>query len=127
MKQVLSISLAFYFLLAGLMPNMDFHELGKIPDLVAHYTEHSQSEGEMNFLKFIAFHYGKQSHAPTDGHNLPFQDHACCMGFHSFTTLAEPFIFYGIPVYSHQEFSDTYSFPFTYQFALSFWQPPQFS
>lgn len=124
---MLSISLAFYFLMAGLMPNMDFHELSKIPDLVTHFIEHRQADDAISMLEFIAFHYGKESHTPTDGHSLPFQDHPCCMVCHSFTTLTETFTFRYTPVYFNQEFSDTYILPFTSPFAFSIWQPPQFS
>lgn len=120
----MSISLAFYLLLAGLMPNMDLHELGKIPDLVSHFMEHREAEDAMGVLEFVAFHYGKQSHTPTDGHTLPFQDHPCCMVFHSFNTEVEPFIFHFTAVYSNQEYIDTYTYPFTSLFAVTIWQPP---
>lgn len=125
-KKTIPIFLAFYFLLAALMPNMDLHELGKIPDLVAHYTEHTRSNGDMNFLEFIAFHYGEESHNPSDGHSLPFKDHPCCTFFHTFITPIQPFLLDFTPFYASPEYNDTYTSHFTSLFAISIWQPPQY-
>ena len=127
MKKMISILLAFYFLLAGLMPNMDIHELGSIPDLVAHYAEHSQSDNEMGISKFITVHYGIQDQLPNDGHDLPFKNHTCGIVAHFFTTLMTPFILHFSSARINQEYRDTYILHLISQFTFSIWQPPQYS
>ncbi len=88
MKSLAAILLSVHLLLAGFMPHADMHELGKLPNLVAHFLEH-ETELDNSFIGFLQVHYGSTEGVPQehqdDSHGeLPFQDHHHAWCSHAF-------------------------------------------
>ncbi|MBC7642627.1 MAG: hypothetical protein H7174_09890 [Flavobacterium sp.] len=76
MKKIIAISFLFIFLCA----NTEIGQLLKLPNLIAHFTEHHDHEVDHNisFLDFVKSHYNdNHKHSDTDKHddhqNLPFK------------------------------------------------------
>jgi len=71
--------LAFYIFLGGLIPNSDFSQLTRIPDMMKHYQLHQEEIADLNikisFWEFIKIHFiSPGDHEGNDGHqNCPFQ------------------------------------------------------
>lgn len=85
MKSLATILLSVHLLLAGLMPHADVHELGKLPNLVAHFLEH-KTDTNASLTGFLAIHYGStEGEHQDDSHGeLPFQDHHHAWHSHAF-------------------------------------------
>lgn len=98
MKLATTIFLSFYFLLAGLVPNMDFHELAKLPTLVAHYLDCEEDSSE-SFFAFLQLHYSSDVQKDDGHHNdehdgkLPFQEHHSCHISHVFIAVNSSSLF----------------------------------
>lgn len=120
-----SILLACYFFLAGLMPNMDFCDLSKIPGLAAHFLEHNSSAKDMSLEEFMAFHYGNENQEPADEHSLPFKDHNCCPAGHTLTLLTTAIEIDFNLVILDRDLNQPYVLDLTSRFSNSIWQPPQ--
>ena len=76
MKKIIAISFLFIFLSS----NTEIVQLLKLPNLIAHFTEHHDHEAEhsISFLDFVKSHYNdNHKHSDTDKHdehqNLPFK------------------------------------------------------
>lgn len=78
MNSFISIFLSFYLLLGAIIPNSDFHELSKLPELVAHFAEHEKNT-DNSFFRFMELHYGlkdgTKDHHQESHENLPFNEH----------------------------------------------------
>lgn len=119
--------LALYLLLAGLMPNMDFCDLARIPDLVEHYLEHQAAADGMDLAEFITFHYAEENKEPADDHSLPFKEHNCCPAGHTLTVLTRPVMIEFRPAVPVLHLYSPYQAHLPSRFSTSIWQPPQFS
>lgn len=84
-------SLAIFFMVASLLPQMDTYELSKLPHLIEHYKEHSKQSSSFTLLDFISLHYGSQKKSHEDTHQdtgcLPFQQHAVSALFFTLDTV----------------------------------------
>lgn len=87
--------LPVYFLLAlHLLGNTEFAQFFRLPTLLKHYQQHCQKDSSLDFLQFIAMHYGGDDGDPTDNaeddqlpcHNR-FSTHSYHHTFFSFTPL----------------------------------------
>jgi len=61
------------------MPQTDFEELAKIPDLVAHFQEHKDKDNNLSFLTFIQKHYSSNHKNEEDHSKLPLLKHCSCL------------------------------------------------
>src|SRR5699024_7970858 len=123
MKSFLSIFLICYFSLAALVPRMDFDRLNTIPDLVAHFLDHEDSDDSPDLIEFVKLHYGRESEKPADGHELPFQKHDCCVSCCSFASFL-PGIYDLASVSTYAVLKSGYSFPFTSKHISDIWLSP---
>lgn len=125
MRSFASILLATYFFLAGLMPNMDFCDLSKLPGLAGHFLEHNAAAKDMGLAEFMAFHYGNENQEPPDEHSLPFKDHGCCPAGHTLTLLTMPVeINFSLAIHG-RDLNCPYILRLSPFFSDSVWQPPQ--
>lgn len=124
MKSTVSIFLLCYFSLAAFVPRMDFDRLYQIPDLAAHFFEHEGPDDSLDFIEFINIHYGQESEEPTDGHELPFQEHDCCISCHTFASfsLEAGRLDFEAPI---EKLKDSYISHFTSKHIADIWQPPR--
>ena len=91
-----SLILAFYMLIGGLIPNSDFSQLVRIPDMMEHFQLHQEeladSGLELSFWDFIKIHFISPNGHEHDGdehhQNCPFQSFcsSTTFVFTSFTT-----------------------------------------
>ncbi|MFN8309904.1 MAG: hypothetical protein U0T73_08070 [Chitinophagales bacterium] len=76
MKKVVVATLLFVFLSA----DTSFGQLLRLPALLHHYREHSQSD-HLTFLEFLQLHYSTNNNHPSDPHHdhekLPFKNFDC--------------------------------------------------
>lgn len=75
MKKVVLVFFSIYLLVIAVTPNYDVEELGKIPYLVQHYSNHKSNEANTSLLEFIFNHINVSNHNETDHQDLPFQNH----------------------------------------------------
>jgi len=78
-RQFTAIFLGFLVLLGSMMPQTDFEELAKLPDLIAHFEEHQLKDDSISFLSFINRHYSTSHRNEEDHSKLPLQKHCSCM------------------------------------------------
>lgn len=128
MKSITTIALSFYFLLAGFVPNMDFHELAKLPTLVAHFLD-CETDNSESLLAFLNLHYGsgdQEAHGHQDEHDgkLPFQCHHSCHTCHIFVPVSLSQIPCCEMELRESIFSD-YSYIITSEYLNSIFQPPK--
>lgn len=58
MKAALALFLSLIMFVGGLMPHNDVEELGKLPQLLAHYQYHQTPRGgSLSFTQFLSAHY----------------------------------------------------------------------
>lgn len=115
-------------MLAAMVPRMDMDRLQQIPDLIAHFVEHQDTQGEnksVDFIDFINQHYGNSNAEPTDGHNLPFHGHDCNVISYLFASFISGLT--GQVLYNpfSTAVTDTYTFHLTPQQLSDIWQPPR--
>ena len=127
MKSIATILLSFHFLLAGLMPNSDFHELAKLPGLVMHFIDHDQ-DCNGSLLAFLKLHYGSEGqleNAHHDQHegNLPLHSHNSGHT-HIFISLHTPILVVNQKELTENSFSE-YRFIISSEFLHSIFQPPK--
>lgn len=129
MKSFATIILSFYFLLAGLMPNTDFHELVKLPGLVSHYLEHGEGNSE-SLIDFLNVHYGSEGEHGNNHHDqhdddLPLHGHNNSSGHtHIYISFITPIIISGRKELTESKFS-VYRFNISSEFLHSIFQPPK--
>lgn len=127
MNSLISTFLSFYLLLGAIIPNSDFHELSKLPELVAHFTEH-EKHADHSLFSFMELHYGlndgmKDHHQESHHGSLPFHEHN--------TGHAHVYISFQISIdletrveLSGREFTEYQSF-ISSEYSYSIFQPPR--
>ena len=125
MKSFLSIFLICYFSLAALVPRMDFDQINTIPDLIAHFFDHEEDGESRSFVKFLDDHYGNESEKPADGHELPFQEHDCCVACLNVASFLPDITRSLASELPPTDLLDTYTFHFTSKHISDIWQPPR--
>jgi hypothetical protein len=78
-RQFTAIFLGFLILLGSLMPQTNFEELAKLPDLIAHFQVHQMKDESISFLSFINRHYSSSHRNEEDHSKLPLQKHCSCV------------------------------------------------
>lgn len=85
MKSIVAIVLASLIFGNSLLPNFGFDQSAKVAELVGHFQEHRRADPSLNFLDFLAMHYGAGSeHRKHPSHNhqhLPSMGHHATPGF----------------------------------------------
>lgn len=122
MRRFLSVMV----LVSLILGNTEFHQLLKLPFLIAHFTDHKSENSALSFLSFLSEHYtADRQHHGHEHKKLPFKSHEC-------SHLTQVMI-----VESHQasvvfkpEFSATqpislYEDMQPQEVHVSIWQPPQ--
>ncbi len=123
--------IATFFLFAIVMSSTIGLELAKLPVLLHHYVEHSQSEHSLSFIDYLAEHYVSNINHPDGKHQdherLPFKsaDH-CCAHTMSFVSAQSPQVI--VPeanqlstqkiIFQHNSYVGA--------FLDGIWQPPRF-
>lgn len=128
MKSVFTIALSFYFSLAVFMPHTDFHELTKLPTLVAHFFDCGADKSK-SLVAFLDIHYGSEdqkTHHHQDEHDgkLPFQDHHTCHTSHIFITVSSSPLPYCEMELTESTFSN-YQYIVSSEHLNSIFQPPK--
>lgn len=129
MKSLATILLSVHLLLVGFLPNADVHELGKLPNLVAHFLEH-ETDNNASLAGFIAVHYGStksgpQEHQDHSHSELPFQDHNHALHSHAFLIPAPAIEWMAGRIYFETERFSMYALsPFS-QYPEAIFQPPR--
>lgn len=127
MKSIATILLSFYFLLAGLMPNTDFHELAKLPGLVTHFIDHDQ-DCNGSLLAFLKLHYGSEDQLENTHHDqhdesLPLHEHNSGHT-HIFISFLAPIVIVSQKKLT-ENISSEYRFIISSEFLHSIFQPPK--
>lgn len=126
MKSVLSIFLICYFSFAAIVPRMDFDRLATIPNLVGHFIDHDKGDSNLSVIEFINVHYyGDKSEKPSDGHELPFQEHDCSLSGYLYASFLSDLTGSLLAGFPPATFLDSYSFHFTSKHTSDIWQPPR--
>ena len=79
MRQITAIFLGFLILIGSLIPQTDFEELSKLPDLINHYQEHHAKDDSLSFVSFLQEHYASKHRNEEDHSKLPLQKHCSCV------------------------------------------------
>ncbi len=113
--------------MGGLMPNMDVHELAKLPRMVEHFYEHHSENEKFNFISFLELHYGNSKEANEhqskhDDSNLPFHGHTCPAVLF---TLSERFNYVFFAFIVKTELNSSYRFPGLPEVHTSLFLPPK--
>lgn len=103
------------------------HELLKIPALILHYSEHTQSQ-DLNFIEFLHNHYcAEHHHCDHEGetnHELPFQCRDCAHP--PLTCVVESIEQLSFPKFELPlEYSRICCSHIALDSIIDFWQPPK--
>jgi hypothetical protein len=124
MRKILVISL----IAVHLFGNTELGQALKLPNLISHYFQHHRQDPGINFLEFLAMHYGGDDGTTADDdkdNQLPYQnaDNHCLCGVYSpmvqNTFSLEP-IEYGNPEYGSRLQTGNSS-----EHVLQIFQPPR--
>lgn len=105
--KITALILASYMFIGSLIPNSDFSQLARIPDMVKHYELHQEEianlDVEFSFWEFLIIHFispNDHEHDGDDEHkNCPFQSFCFSITFvFSNTSIFIPEI--DVPLYS---------------------------
>ncbi|MDJ1469175.1 hypothetical protein QNI16_11070 [Cytophagaceae bacterium YF14B1] len=130
MKSGIALLLSFVFFAGSLFPFTDVEEAFKIPNLISHYFEHTESTTkDLSVWEFLQLHYGlnsshaKSHHTETD-HSLPmFHSHCIGLTFVMPRFLTFPRIHpIALTQFTYSFYQNTYA----YLFSISFLRPPRY-
>ena len=110
------------------MPNLDIHELAKLPTLVEHFLDCKADKSE-SLLAFLDIQYGSQDQKPhnhQDEHDgkLPFQDHHSCHSCHIFIAFSPSPLPYHEMRLTESSFSK-YQYIVSSEYLNTIFQPPK--
>ena len=121
------------YLLAALVPAQIKEELGKLPQLAAHFQVHQTIEPSISFSEFLVMHYGsgfarhqsEHSHSDLPGKGNHVHSIACACSFLVIPEYILPEIAVRIPSEPRNSafFKESAFLPSSHQSGI--WQPPR--
>jgi hypothetical protein len=134
MKFMLTRFLLISYLLAALVPAQIKEELGKLPQLAAHFQVHQTIEPSISFSEFLVMHYGSgfsrhqtdHSHSDLPGKGNHVHSIACVSShivFFEYTTLPEVAVRIPSEPRNSAFFKESAFLPSSHQSGI--WQPPR--
>lgn len=128
MKKISIIVLLFFYLCG----TTHLHEIFKLPLLIDHFVEHSQSNKNLTFWEFLDDHYAKQNDGISSDDDkdmkLPFKSHQDCVNYIVAFSMVPNTPNFFEPIYTNPvNFLDYNSAILSSSFLDNIWQPPKFS
>lgn len=134
MKLVLTRFLLISYLFAVLVPAQIKEELGKLPQLAAHFQEHQLTEPSISFSEFLVMHYGSgfarhqsdHSHSDLPGKGNHVHSVACAFShivILEYTELPEVAVRIPSEPSNAAFFKESALLPSSHQSGI--WQPPR--
>jgi hypothetical protein len=122
-------ALAIVFISIHLLSNTELSQVARIPKLISHYFQHHRQAPEINFMDFLAMHYGGDDGTSADDdidNQLPCHNNAYsrCL-FNVYSPMVQDVFFFNGLSYSNVEHNDVILNSIYSEYVLLLLKPPR--